>query len=73
MNELPFLPMVPKLGAEIQIGTKKYKIISVSRDETDKFKECEIKIERAARFLRPEALYAIHKERGGPIKKWLIN
>ena len=73
MNELPFLPIVPRLGAEIQIGTKKYKIISVSRDETDKFKECEIKIERAGRFLRPEAIYAIHKEPNGPVRKWLIN
>lgn len=73
MNELPFLPIVPKLGAEIQIGTKKYRIVSVSRDETDKFKECEIKIERAGRFLRKDAIYAIHKEQAGPVRKWLIN
>ena len=73
MEELPFLPIVPKLGAEIQFGNQKYRIVSISRHETDKFKECEIKIERVGRFLRPEAKYAIHKEPDGPVRKWLIN
>ena len=73
MDELPFLPIVPKLGAEIQIGTKKYRVISISRSETDKFQECDIKIERAERFLRKQAIYAIHKEPGGPVRSWLIN
>lgn len=73
MSELPFLPLVPKLGAEMQIGTKKYRILSISRDEVDKFKECEIKIERAERFLKKDRIYAIHKEPGKPVKKWPIN
>ena len=70
MNELPFLP---KLGAEIQIGSKSYRIVSVSRVETDKFKECEIKIERAKRLLRKDAIFAIHKQPGGPVSMWPIN
>ena len=73
MNELPFLPAVPRLGAEIQIGTKRYILVSVSRHETDKFEECQIKIERVDRFLGGEAVYAIHKEPGGPVRKWTIN
>lgn len=73
MDELPFLPIIPKLGVEINIGTKKYRIVSVSRDETDKFEECEIKIERIERFLRSDAVYAIHKEPGGPVRRWPIH
>ena len=79
MSELPFLPILPKLGAEIKLGaevqhgTKKYIVRSVSRHETDKFKECQIKIERVKRFLRGEAIYAIHKEPDGPVRKWPIN
>lgn len=79
MDELPFLPIIPKLGAEIKlgmeinIGTKKHRIVAISRDETDKFEECEIKIERIERFLRSDAVYAIHKEPGGPVRRWPIN
>lgn len=73
MNQLPSLPIDVKLGADIQIGIKKYKVVSISRSETDKFKECEVKIERVARFLRKDAIYAIHKEIGGPVRHWLIN
>ncbi len=72
MNELPFLPIVPKLGVEIQIGTKKYQVTSISRNETDKFKECEIKIEPVEHFLRKPTKYAIHKEPGGPVRMWPI-
>lgn len=75
MNELPFLPIpLPlKLGAEITYENKKYKVICLSRNETDKFKECEIKIETVERsLLRKPAKYAIHKEPGGPVRMWPI-
>lgn len=72
MNELPFLPIVPKLGLEIQVGTKKYQLTSIIRNETDKFKECEIKVELVERFLRKPAKYAIHKEPDGPVKIWPV-
>ena len=72
MNELPFLPLIPKLGIEIQIGTKKYQVTSISRSETDKIKECEVKIESVERFLRKPTKHAIHKEPGGPVRVWPI-
>ncbi len=68
MSELPILPILLKLGAEIQYGTKKYTLVSVSRHETDKFEECQIKIESKKRFLRGDAKYAIHKEPDGPVR-----
>lgn len=72
MSELPFLPVVPKLGIEVSIGTKKYRVLSISRQETDKFEECQIKIERVERFLRKDARIAIHKEPGGPVRQWSL-
>lgn len=72
MNELPFLPLIPKLGIEIRIGTKKYQVTSISRSETDKIKECEVKIESVERFLRKPTKHAIHKEPGGPVRVWPI-
>ena len=70
MTELPFLPIVPKLGVEIQHGTKKYRVVTITRHETDKFEECQIKIEQVERFLRKAARYAIHKEPDGPVRMW---
>ncbi|MBA7712840.1 hypothetical protein ES703_121830 [subsurface metagenome] len=72
MSELPFFPLPLKLGAEIQVENKKYQVVCVSRNETDKFKECEIKIESVERFLRKPAKHAIHKEPGGPVRMWPI-
>lgn len=68
MSELPILPILPKLGVEIQYDNKKYTLVSVSRHETDKFEECQIKIESKKRFLRGDAKYAIHKEPDGPVR-----
>ena len=72
MSELPFFPIAPKLGVEIQIGPKKYILNSIIRNETDKFQECEIKIEAVEHFLRKPTKYAIHKEVGGPVEMWPI-
>ena len=71
MSALPFLP-IPKLGVNIEYKNKKYRVVSISRNETDKFRECEIKIEPVERFLRPPAKRAIHKEVGGPVRIWPI-
>lgn len=72
MNEVPFLPIRLKLGAEIQHETKNYRVVSISRNETDKFQECEIKIETVERFLRKPTKHAIHKDPDGPVKIWPV-
>ncbi len=68
MNELSFLPVKLRLGAEIQHETKNYRVVSINRNETDKCQECEIKIETVERFMRKPTKYAIHKEPGGPVR-----
>ncbi len=73
MSEWSVLPITPKVGAEIQLKGQKYIVVSTTRHETDKFEECQIKIERAKRFLRKDAIYAIHKEPDGPVRLWPVS